>query len=232
MQINLSKPQFITFEGGEGCGKSTQSKLLHEYLLSKNIKSIHTREIGGTLEAEKIRHLIIYSDLEVISELMLIMAARYEHINKVIIPALLDDTWVICDRFIDSTACYQSNDSNLTIYDIYDLHDSLMRYLPKNDSERYDDNKNAVINMYKAKGIRPNITFFMDVVPQIGLNRATSRGDANKFEHKDLDFHNLVYSKFKKIASMHKDRIILIDVGSKSIDEIQEIVRSNIFSIT
>ncbi|MDA9163874.1 dTMP kinase, partial [Rickettsiaceae bacterium] len=120
--MSFNRPKFITFEGGEGSGKSTQSKMLHQYLLSKNIKAIHTREVGGTVEAEKIRDLLVYSELLSMSELMLVMAARYEHINKVIIPALLEGSWVICDRFVDSTACYQSGDSGLSMDDIYELH--------------------------------------------------------------------------------------------------------------
>ena len=228
MQRDLSKAQFITFEGGEGCGKSTQSKLLHEYLLSKNIKAIHTREIGGTVTAEKIRNLIIYSELESISELMLIMAARYDHINKVIIPALLEGTWVICDRFIDSTVCYQSDDCNLTMGDIYDLHDSLMRYIPKGGNASNDN----VVDMSKFSdiGIMPDITFFMDVNPEIGLNRATMRGDANKFEDKNIEFHNKVYQRFKEIAERYNERITSIDAGDKSILEIQQIIRNSIFS--
>ena len=166
--MNLSKPQFITFEGGEGCGKSTQSKLLYEYLLSKNIPAIHTREIGGTVEAEKIRHLIIYSELKPMSELMLVMAARYEHINKVIIPSLLEGKWVICDRFIDSTACYQSHDSGLNIEDIYELHETLMTYTPK-DLGSIGKSK-LDVHKFSTKGIMPDVTFFMDVPPSIGLS--------------------------------------------------------------
>lgn len=226
--MNLSKPQFITFEGGEGCGKSTQSKLLYEYLLSKNIPAIHTREIGGTVEAEKIRHLIIYSELKPMSELMLVMAARYEHINKVIIPSLLEGKWVICDRFIDSTACYQSDESGLNLEDIYELHETLMTYKP----EEFDKISKSKRDAYKfsTKGIMPDITFFMDVSPDIGLNRATERGDANKFEAKKLDFHNKVYQKFKTAASLHNERIVSIDAGDKQIDEIQQFIRGSIFT--
>lgn len=226
--MNLNKPQFITFEGGEGCGKSTQSKLLYEYLLSKNIKAIHTREVGGTVEAEKIRHLLIYSELKPMSEVMLVMAARYEHIHKVIIPALLDGSWVICDRFIDSTACYQSGDSGLTIEDIFELHESLMKYNPENPSganaSEFD------IEKASTKGIMPDMTFFMDVPPSVGLNRATERGDANKFEVKELDFHSKVYEKFKIIAAMYENRIVSIDGVDKTIIEIQEEIRESIFT--
>ncbi len=226
--MGLNKPQFITFEGGEGCGKSTQSKLLYEYLISKNIAAIHTREIGGTVEAEKIRHLIIYSELKPMSELMLVMAARYEHINKVIIPALLEGKWVICDRFIDSTACYQSGDSGLTIADIFELHETLMTYRPNNTSNMH--NSEIDIHQISTKGILPDRTFFMDAPPSIGLGRATERGDANKFEDKKLDFHAKVYEKFKTIAEMHDDRVISVDGEGKTIDEIHEFIKTSIFT--
>lgn len=226
--MNLSNPQFITFEGGEGCGKSTQSKLLYEYLLSKNIPAIHTREIGGTVEAEKIRHLIIYSELRPISELMLIMAARCEHINKVIIPALLEGKWVICDRFVDSTACYQSGVTGLNIQEIYELHETLMVYEP----DEFNSANYPKLETYKFsyKGIMPDTTFFIDIPPSIGLGRATKRGDANKFEKKSLDFHNKVYEKFKTVAAMHSERIVTIAAENKQITEIQQLIRECIFS--
>ena len=102
-----TKAKFISFEGLEGCGKSTQCKMLYDYLLLKNIKVILTREIGGVDSAEAIREIVVNKELLPISELMLVMAARHEHIQKLIIPKLQDGTSVICDRFVDSTACYQ-----------------------------------------------------------------------------------------------------------------------------
>ncbi|MDG1437321.1 MAG: dTMP kinase [Rickettsiaceae bacterium] len=209
--IYASKPKFITFEGGEGSGKSTQSKLLHEYLLSRNIKSIHTREIGGTIEAEKIRDLVVYSELFPVSELMLVMAARYEHINKVIIPALQSGSWVICDRFVDSTACYQSGDSGLSLDDIYELHDKLMT-----------DSKSKVALM-------PDLTFFMDVPPEIGLKRAGDRGDVNKFEAKNVAFHQVIYDRFQSIAKRDKGRFLSIEAVGKTIDEIHQDAVSHLF---
>lgn len=222
--MKFNRPQFITFEGGEGSGKSTQSKLFYEYLKSKNIKAVHTREIGGTIEAEKIRHLIIYSQIEPLSELMMVMAARYEHIKKVIIPALLAGSWVICDRFVDSTACYQSgegeNESGLTIEEIYNLHNQLMQcrvHIPEEYIGVFDFN-------YKA--LMPDLTFFMDVPPDIGLKRATSRGDANKFEDKNAEFHHKIYDRFKLISKLYPERIINIDVGNKEVAEIQKMILS------
>lgn len=222
--MNFDKPKFITFEGGEGSGKSTQSKMLHEYLLSKNIKSIHTREVGGTVEAEKIRHLLVYSELMPMSELMLVMAARYEHINKVIIPALLEGSWVICDRFIDSTACYQSGASGLTMDDVYDLHKKLMIVSYDNEAE------NIAHPQIDMLGIMPDLTFFMDVPPEIGLNRAGTRGDANKFEEKNISFHQEVYDRFKTITSRDKDRFLSIESVDKTVEEIHKDILNKIFS--
>lgn len=216
--MNFDRPKFITFEGGEGSGKSTQSKMLYEFLLSKRIKAIHTREVGGTVEAEKIRHLLVYSELLPMSELLLVMAARYEHLSKVVIPALLDGFWVICDRFIDSTASYQSGESGLTIEDIFELHDSLMKIKYKEEAD------NSWYN-----GIMPDLTFFMDIPPEIGLKRVTARGDENKFEAKNTEFHNKIYQRFKYIASTHSDRVFAIDCMDKTTNEIHKTVIDRIF---
>ena len=204
---NFGNPKFITFEGGEGSGKSTQSKKLYEYLLAKNIKAIHTREVGGTAEAEEIRNLLIHRDLYNVSELMLVMAARYEHINKLVLPALQDGYSVICDRFVDSTACYQANDS-ITIQDIFDLHYKLMKAGDEN------------------KVIMPDVTFFMDLSPDIGLARSLKTGDINKFEEKNMLFHKLVYDRFKEVAGLYPERIRSIDCAiARNEDEIhQEII--------
>ncbi|NRB10834.1 MAG: dTMP kinase [Rickettsiaceae bacterium] len=252
MTVN-NKAKFITFEGGEGSGKSTQSKMLYEYLLSKNIKAIHTREIGGTPTAEKIREIIIHNELLNKSELLLVMGARYEHINKVIIPALLNDTWVICDRFIDSTACYQSiGSADFSITDIYKLHQELMT-INVNDIKDLTTNnhsKNSNANSNKAWqtkyfknnedssivttnsksaaeiSLMPDMTFFIDVKPSTGLKRTITRGDNNKFESKELEFHQQVYDCFKLIAKQHSPRIITISGENNNIDEVhQEIIR-------
>ena len=204
---NWNNPKFITFEGGEGSGKSTQSRKLYEYLVLKGIKVIHTREVGGTKEAEEIRNLLIHQHLYHVSELMLVMAARYEHINKLIVPALRDGYTVICDRFVDSTACYQAGD-NLTIEDIFDLHNKLMR---ASDDHRV---------------VMPDVTFFMDLEPQIGIKRSFQTGDVNKFEDKNMNFHQAVYERFKLIASMYIDRIKTINCRNKEIENIHQEVLS------
>ena len=121
-----SKAKFISFEGGEGCGKSTQCKMLYDYLQSCNIKVVLTREIGGTDSAEAIRDIVVNRELLPMSELMLVMAARYEHIQKLILPKLQEGYIVICDRFVDSTACYQGIDQGIGIEKVYMLYRELM----------------------------------------------------------------------------------------------------------
>lgn len=227
----LTRPNFISFEGVEGCGKSTQSRLLYEYLLSKDIPTVYTREIGGTVEAEKIRYLMLHSQLQLVSELMLVMAARYEHINQVIVPALLAGKIVICDRFIDSTACYQSEDSGLNIQDIYLLHEVLMTYR-LDDVNGMSTSRLDILDKYKAttKGIMPDLTFFIDLPPRIGLNRAIMRGKTNKFEKETLDFHDIVYKKFKSISSLYPSRIISISAEHVTINQMHGMIINYIFN--
>lgn len=209
--MKFNKPLFITFEGVEGSGKSTQSVMLYEYLLSKNIKVVKTREIGGTAEAEKIRELIVHSELYPMTEVMLVMAARYEHINKVIIPAIESGSWVICDRYVDSTASYQAEDSGLSIEDIYEIHDRLMRV-----------NKPG----YDRFGLMPDITFFMDIPPDISVARAIARGDVNKFDKRNIEFHQKVYDRYKRIIDLYTGRFISIDcIGKDSAKIHSEVVK-------
>lgn len=209
MQLD-NRPLFITFEGGEGTGKSTQSRKLYEYLLARGVKTIYTREVGGTPEAEKIRDILVFSELYPMSQLMLVMAARYEHLNKVVIPALNQGYYVVCDRFVDSTACYQSVDSDISAQMVYDLHNQLMPKYPGN-------------NLPTA--IMPDITFFMDMPPSEAVTRALNRGDANKFDEKSSTFHQKIYEKFRALADKYPVRIKSINCLDKDIEAIhQEIV--------
>lgn len=217
----FKQPLFITFEGGEGSGKSTQSKLLYEFLLSQNIDAIHTREVGGTEEAEKIRDLLVFSDVHPMTQLLLVMAARYEHINKVILPALNEGKWVICDRFVDSSACYQAGESGLTIDEVYEMHSKIMHISYENDAENLA-HRDVDINIYdrNEQGIMPNLTFFMDIMPDIALKRALSRGDANNFDRKSIQFHQKIYDRFQIVVKNFPDRIKRIYSNDQSIENI------------
>lgn len=192
--------KFITFEGGEGSGKTTQSMLLHEHLITQGAGCLWTREIGGTPSAELIRKILLHEELLDVTEILLVMAARFEHVEKVIKPALETGTTVICDRFLDSTMSYQDADLALKLHK--EIFDSFM----------------------------PDITFFIDLKPGVALSRARSRGDGNKFEEKDIDFHQRVYDNFKELAERFKDRIIVID-GSGTKEDIHAKVKEEITRI-
>ncbi len=196
--MSIKNGKFITFEGGEGCGKSTQSDMLHQYLLSQNIRTDLTHEVGGTIAAEKMRDILVYQDLLPMSELLQVMAARYEHVHKRIIPKLNSGVSVICDRFVDSTACYQGQEVGTDL--VYELHKSLI------------------------SPVMPDITFFIDIEPNIALARAWARGNNNKFESKNIEFHQKVYDKFQYISDKFPDRIVTINAAYLSANEIHDII--------
>ncbi|HJK87300.1 MAG TPA: dTMP kinase [Candidatus Megaira endosymbiont of Hartmannula sinica] len=201
-----------------GSGKSTQARLFNEFLNDNNIKSIYTREIGGSYISEKIRDLIMNNTLAVNSELMMIMAARYEHITRTIIPSLQDNVWVICDRFIDSTAAYQTVNSNFSIDDIYHFHDLLLKGI-------YD-------GPYKnKKSLLPDLTFYLNIKPSLGLKRVKIRGDINKFDNYSEDYHYNIYNNFNIITAKFKDRIVKINIEEKqNISDISLIIQNKIIN--
>jgi len=194
---------FITFEGGEGSGKSTQVNLLFNYLSSKKIDTIKTREPGGTPSAEVLRELLTEGEInkwKPITEALLMWAARFEHIDEVINPSLEMGKTVICDRFYDSTYAYQGIAHNLGLEKMIDL-------------------KNIILG-----NIEPSVTFIMDIDPEVGLKRAKDRGNSeNRFENFDLDFHKKIRKGFLDIANKYKDRCVLVN-AELSHNEISNII--------
>lgn len=189
----------ITFEGGEGTGKSTQSKLLYDYLKSKTTDVILTREPGGCTESENIRNLLVKGNInkwDPITESLLHNAARREHIKNIIKPALLKNKIVICDRYIDSTMAYQGIGQG--------VNSNFLNILSKEITEN----------------IVANITFIFDIDPDISLKRAKKRdkNTNNRYENFDLSFHKNIRNYFKSLINTNK-RYILID-ASNSIEEI------------
>ena len=190
---------FITFEGGEGTGKSTQSKGLYDYLNKKNINSILTREPGGCKESEEIRNLLVNGEInkwDPITEALLHNAARREHIKQIIKPALLQNKIVICDRFIDSTMAYQGVGLGVS--------STFLNTLSKEINEN----------------IKPNMTFIFDIDINISLKRVKKRDkeNMNRYEKFDQSFHNNIREYFRSLINT-EERYILID-ASKSIEEI------------
>ena len=187
----MSNGFFITFEGGEGSGKTTQSELLYNNLKQKGLNVTRTREPGGTILAESIREILLKGEKDKMSsltELYLFAAARRDHIDNVIAPSLKNNEIVICDRFIDSTTAYQGYAGNI------------------------DLNLINSINNFTIGSIIPNITYIFDIDPNIGLKRSiNTTSDEIRFEEKDIGYHKKIRSGFLEIAKNNSDRCIVID---------------------
>lgn len=202
-QSTKSKGLFITFEGGEGVGKTTQINLLKSYLLNINYKVVCSREPGGTIEGEQVRKLLVsgYSKTwDPMSEALMFNASRRQHINKIIFPSLDKGNIVLCDRFIDSTIVYQGYAGSIEQSILKDLH------------------KKFCYNLY------PDLTFFLDLEASLGLKRTRKRSDykeENRFENFGLDYHNKISKGFNNLANNNKERIITID-ASQSIEQISK----------
>ena len=198
----MIKPRFISFEGGEGSGKSTQIKLLAKKL-AKYGDVITTREPGGTIEAEIIRNLLVKGEKNKWSgvvETLLLYAARKDHIDKVIVPNLNNNKWVLCDRFKESTIVYQGYGKNVDI--------KLIKKLDK----LITDN------------LTPSLTFILDIDPKIGLKRSIRKANTEtRYEKMSLSFHNKIRKGFKKIASTNKRNFKLIN-ANQDIDLIKDII--------
>ena len=194
---------FITFEGGDGSGKSTQVNLLKEYLDNLNFETIKTREPGGTPSAEILRDLLTTGEVEKwtpMSEALLMWAARYEHLIQVIEPALNSGKNVICDRFYDSTYAYQGVAHNLGI-------------------DKMEKLKKIIIG-----DIEPDVTFVLDIDPKLGLKRSLDRSNQeNRFESYNIDFHNKIRSAFLEIAKKNINRCVVID-ASLNEQEINDLI--------
>ena len=184
---------FITFEGGDGSGKSTQINLLKDYLDNLNFETIKTREPGGTPSAEILRDLLTTGEVEKwtpMSEALLMWASRYEHLIQVIEPALNSGKNVICDRFYDSTYAYQGVAHNLGI-------------------DKMEKLKKIIIG-----DIEPDVTFVLDIDPKVGLKRSLDRSNQeNRFESYNIDFHNKIRSAFLEIAKKNKNRCVVVDAS-------------------
>jgi dTMP kinase len=200
--MNL-KPQFITFEGIEGSGKSTQAKMLYDFLVAKNIPALLSREPGGTIAGEKIRAILIDEQIPALNattELLLNFAARIEHVEKLIKPALKEKKIVIIDRFFDSTYVYQGS--------AFGLAEEVIKEVKKISLDNF----------------LPDITFLIDVPVEIGFSRISERSTNNRYEKLGLDFHQKVREGYLKLAKENK-RIITIDGTQDKKKVFEEIVK-------
>ena len=203
------KGLFISFEGIDGCGKSTQIDLLSKHFTEQKTPFVKTAEPGGTEGSNEIRKMLLKENnfqWSVETETLLFMAARNDHVEKVIKPAIKENKIVICDRFMDSTLVYQGMRSSKA--------------------------KSLSLSLFKLIAINPDITFLIDMDPEIALSRALSRKtDEERFENYGINFQYKLRKNFLDIANKHNQRIKIINgdqcretIASQIIETITELV--------
>ncbi len=203
--------KFITFEGLDGCGKSTQLELEASRLRQQGLPVVTTQEPGGTATGRKIREIVLHATshpLSASTELALMFAARSQHIEEVILPALHEGKIVLCDRFTDSSVAYQGYGRGIAPDAIRTLEDLFCR------------------------GLRPDLTIILDIDPATGMNRARARNRAaqekdTRFEEEGLEFFRRVRQGYEEIARQEPGRVRLID-GKGSVDEVHHEVHEQV----
>lgn len=190
----MARGRFLSIEGGEGAGKSTQVRRLADELRARGLDVIVTREPGGSEGGEAIRNLLMQGDVKRWSshtEALLFAAARADHVEKVIQPALGIGTWVISDRFIDSSRAYQGAAGGI------------------------DDAAVLALHAFGSRGLLPDRTLVLEVPPEIGADRAAARDGAaaDRFAARERAFHDDVAAAFRRFAASEPDRVRLIDAG-------------------
>lgn len=188
----MNRGLFITLEGGEGVGKSTNLSFIRDFLKNRGLNVLVTREPGGTVLAEKIRDLLLEPQNERVAaqtELLLMFAARAQHLENVIKPALNNGVWVVCDRFTDATYAYQGGGRNVEISDI-----------------------NWLENMIQGN-FRPDLTLLLDSPVNVGLERINGRGKADRFESEQFNFFEKVRNAYLSLAKQHPQRIKVVNAN-------------------
>jgi dTMP kinase len=195
----MQRGKFLTIEGTEGVGKSTNLAFVRDWLEAKGIEVIVTREPGGTPLAEQIRHLLLSKRDEPVdetAELLLVFAARAQHLAQVIKPALARGAWVLSDRFTDATYAYQGGGRGLSKSTIEQLEQ-----LVQGD-------------------LRPDLTLILDIDVQLGLDRARQRGELDRFESETIVFFERVRNAYRQRALAAPERYALVDAG-QTLSEVQ-----------
>lgn len=194
----MQRGKFITFEGCDGCGKSTQLKLLSEHLAKENVPHIFTREPGGGKISEAIREILLNgknAEMTDDCEALLYAAARMQHLADRVEPALAEGKLVVCDRYVDSSLAYQAYARGLGVDFI------------------------AQINGQALKKYRPDVTIFIDLTPEAAFLRKHGADENDRLEQAGMAFHRRVYEGYKTLAAQEPDRIAVVD-GNKTPQEI------------
>ena len=194
---SMTRGKFITFEGGEGSGKSTQAGRLAARLRDAGAEVVLTREPGGTPLGERVREVVLEAVPEPVTELLLFAAARAEHVAKVIRPALAHGTWVVSDRFMDSTRVYQGM--------LAGVSPGLI----------------AAVEYESVRPTFPDLTIVLDLPPQVGVERAVQRGALSRFDAADNTYHLNLREAFLAVARSEPGRCVLID-GNRDADAIAD----------
>lgn len=197
--LNIEKGLFITVEGIEGVGKTTNMEFIQSYLEQRDIRLTVSREPGGTEIAEQIRSLLLAHHNEPLNEdaeLLLVFAARAQHLNRLIKPALDRGDWVLCDRFTDATYAYQGAGRSLSV-------------------ERISQLENWV-----QGALRPDLTIILDVPVEIGLSRVNQRGEPDRFEREEKAFFERVRQSYLQAAALDSERYAVID-ASQPLQQVQ-----------
>jgi dTMP kinase len=205
-----TKGKFITIEGGEGVGKSTNIASVESFLQARNIKYIKTREPGGTPLAEELRAILLAPRDETVcekTELLLMFAARAQHLQHVILPALEQGLWVVCDRFTDATYAYQGGGRGLSLDTI------------------------AILESLVQQGLEPDLTLLLDVDVQTGLARLESRSETDRFEREQRHFFEAVRAMYILRAQQFPQRFRIID-ASQTLAGVQRDIFSTLASFT
>lgn len=205
----MARGKFITFEGGEGAGKSTQIRLLADWLRNQGVEICLTREPGGSPGAEEIRNLVLKGHVDrwsAVTEALLITAARTEHIERTITPALDRGEWVLCDRFYDSSIAYQGAGRGVGM-------------------ERVKALQNLAFG-----SMAPDLTLILDLPVEVGLKRAIARESAksdmeDRFERMDRRFHETLRQAFLDIAKKEAGRCVVLD-ANQEMDTLQAALRA------
>lgn len=193
---------FITMEGPDGSGKTTQIELLKKYLETKGYDIIITREPGGTAISEAIRDIILnpeYEEMSYMTELLLYASARAQLVNQVIKPALQEGKAVICDRFVESSAVYQGIGRGLGVETVYE------------------------VNSYALGEVKPKLTIFMDLDAEEGIKRKKNQAELDRMEMEDLSFHKRVVEGYRQLAQLYPERIVPIN-ATLPIEEIHSMI--------
>lgn len=201
--MSLSRGKFITVEGGEGAGKSSNLAFMRDLLEQSGRQVVFTREPGGTALGEDIRELLLghkHTGMAGDTELLLMFAARAEHLARIIVPALNDGKWVLCDRFTDASYAYQGGGRGI------------------------DMGRIQALESWVQQGLRPDLTLLLDLPVETGLERAGQRSEPDRFESEQQAFFERVRQVYIDIAEREPERVSMVD-ASRPLPEVQQQIR-------